>query len=276
VTPSTRPLAPRTQQVLSYLISRLRFLGALWFFITRMPSKVTVAYLSKDDPELVAIAYDYYKRLGIAIKVFLDDRTSGTSKTYLTRRGIPFQCVANPKDYVEPLYEKVAALVDTEWLMIVTNDELLNMHSLVETSLRVHFDKDKDCFAIPRSWILVRDGVPYIGRADFIGDDHQWRLVRHDAVRFHDKIHTPGFDLPDRTGLFMDRSRLYHFDWLVRSKENRKSKLDVYEAKLPGARDRYIKWYLPEDFIDDYDLDPMTEPAARKAVSEYKKLAGVS
>lgn len=260
----------------SYLLSRFTPLSAFWFFLTRFHKKITITYISKDAPVLLAIAYAYYKRLGITVRVFLDDQSSQSSLEYLEARDIPFDLVVNPKDYVEPLYKEVSALLDTQWMLIITNDELLNVHSLIEISLRVHLNRDIDCFGISRAWIMLHEGMACVARADFMGPDYQYRLIRHRNVTFHDQIHTPGFDVPEKTAFLTEASCLYHFDWILRSRDHRQSKLDFYETKLPGASDTYRKWYLPEDFAEDFELHKMSDQAVVGAVSEYKELAGAT
>jgi glycosyltransferase involved in cell wall biosynthesis len=230
--------------------------------------------VSKDNPELVAIAYDYFKRLGVTLRVFLDDESTEQTKAALESRGIPFALVRNPiQGSPEAGRERAAAACDTEWVLFIDNDELVNSRCLLEVSLRVLFDDEVGCYGIPRSWVLQREGRLYVGETDFIGDDYQYRLVKHREVRFHNELHTHGFDLPPRVEHLNAPSRFYHFDWAVRSEDDRRRKVDYYAELLPGTREAAIRYYLPEESKDDLRLAPMAEPAAKAAVPRYLQLA---
>jgi hypothetical protein len=289
VTRLARALArPRALRVLDYALSRVRPLAVIWFFLVRFDKRVSVICISKDNPALVATLFEYFKRLGIELHVFLDGGSTDSSKSELEAREIPFASLA-PLDthHVEALVEPAARAIETEWLIRLDNDELLNVHALIELSLRTLYERETDCFAIRRSWVLLHDGRPCVGESDFIGPDHQWRLVRHGKMRFHGRIHTPAFDPPEQAAYLTDPSRLYHFDWVVRSEAYRREKVAFYasvvvdEPQLPTEPDvaseeiKLGKWYLPEDNAE-IDLAPMREPAAERAASRFKDLAGTA
>jgi hypothetical protein len=286
VKPLARALASaRVMRVLELIFSRVPLLAALFFAVTRFNRRVAVICISRDDTDLVATGYDYLRRMGIRLHVFLDGSSAEASKADLEAMGIPFASLqANPARHVEALVETVSRQIESEWMLRLDNDELVNVHGLIETAIRTLLDDGTECFAIRRSWVLLRDGVPHVGESDFIGPDHQWRLFRHRRVRFHGRIHTPAFDPPDRAAYLSASSRLYHFDWVVRPEAYRREKVRFYatravdEPLLPSepdvARERLklARWYLPED-IDELELVPMRDPAAQKAASRFKEIA---
>jgi hypothetical protein len=267
---------PPVLRAVTWVLTPVGPLRKLFFALMRFQSEVAIVYVSRDDPELIAVAYGYYRRLGITIRVFLDGESSERTDAYLEERGISFTRVRRPEagDAVGPILGPVAAMTDTEWFLRMDNDELLNLHSLVELSILARFDNENDCFGIRRSWVLEQEGAMHVGDSDFLGDDYQWRLVRHRRVTFHGRVHTPGFDVPPgRNAVLTPASRLYHFDWVVRSLAYRQRKVDFYEDQLPGTRELLVRYYLPEECMEDLKLTPIEEPAAESAVSEYGGLA---
>jgi hypothetical protein len=263
---------PRALRALNFVLSRAGPLRSLWFRLLRLGDRVTIVCISKDDPELIATVYEHHRRLGVGIWVVLDARSTERSKAVLDNRRIPYTSVENPEDYVEPLIGRISAQTKTEWLLVLNNDELLNLHALLEVSLRAAFDRVNDCLGIPRSWVLLRHGKPYVAESDFFGSDYQWRLIRHERVGFHGRIHTPGFEVPPgRSEVLTPASRMYHFDWVVRSEAYRREKIEFYAAKLPHTRQELFRYYLPETSMDELELAPMRERGTRKAMSEYAR-----
>lgn len=259
--------------LLTGVLTRVRPLAKLWFAVVRFNRRVTVLCIARDDADLISVANRYYQRLGIGLRVFLDDRSDELTMARLRGLGIDFEILPSEGaiDSVEALVGPAGERIETEWLLRMDNDELLNPHALVEASLRT-FSKDSDCFGIRRSWVLLSDGRPYVGDSDFLGPDWQWRLVRHHRVRFHGHLHTPGFEVPvGRNPTFNPRSRIYHFDWLLRSEAYRRRKVEMYVSELPErpeTREELIRYYLPEDTIEELRLTPITESGAEDAVSE--------
>jgi hypothetical protein len=273
---------PRALGALSYVLARVRPLRRLWLRRTHFDHRVTVACIAKDDPELTATVYEHHRRLGVPVWIVLDGKSSEATREALRATGIDYTTVENPAPYVEPMLEAVAARTRTEWLLVLNNDELLNVHSLVEISLRVAFDQ-ADCYAIHRSWVLLGDRGPCVADSDFLGPDYQWRLVKHGLVSFHGRIHTPGYDVPPRHDRLTSGSRMYHFDWVVRSEEYRRRKVDFYaetvvpipeiptEPDVPRERLKLAHLYLPEDVADELRLSPLREPETDAAVSEFAR-----
>lgn len=251
---------------------RSRLLAKLWFKYTRFNQRITIAYISLDEPELIEVAHDYCQRFGISIRVFLDSRTEPLNVRRLESAGLSVNLVPNHKDYAEGLYAGIAELTTTEWLLLITNDELLSLRSLIEMAALTSSVDDTSCFGISRQWLLPIDGSLKVAKSDFMNFDYQFRLVRPQSVSFHDEIHTPGFDLPANVKLLEPDACMYHFDWLLRPLEARRAKLDFYERRLPGARERYRKWYLPEEHMEDFDFLTLEDRSLTPCAERYQEI----
>jgi len=226
-----------------------------------------------DEPALIEIADAYYRRLGVQITAFLDDRTSAENVNRLQNRGIKVFMVPNSQDYAEGLYAGIAALIATDWLLLMTNDELLSLTCLLDVSTSTRRRSATTCIAMPRRWLMPTDDFVMVAEAPFMNLDYQFRLVRPKEVHFHDQIHTPGFDVPSGRRLLGAESCIYHFDWVLRSPRLRKLKLAFYETKMPGAQELYTKWYLPEEHPEDFTFAELTDPAVAGVVLSYRSMA---
>jgi len=243
--------------LIARLLNKSQFLSRILFTFMRVHRLFTIAYIAKDDIDLLKVIDTYYRAIGVKIQFFMDDQSTPASLEELQKSGIHFSLVTNRKNYVEPLYAEVAKQVSTDWLLIATSDELLNPAAIAEAWWRVHKGTSASCFGISRTWVIEQEERLYGGAADFIGPDFQFRLIEQANVTFHDKIHTPGFDARGQTEYLDPLCQLYHFDWVVRSVEARRAKLAFYEQEMPGATDRYSRWYLPEMYLDEYTFEPL-------------------
>lgn len=118
--------------------------------------------------------------------------------------------------------------------------------------------------------------------------DFQFRGFLVDSVRFRKKIHTPGFSFNESDVLYAPSDcHIYHFDWVVRSREQRASKLEFYERMEPGAFELLKYQYLYEDFdralydfspLDDSDVSALAlrlhdgRPAPAEAIKGWTRL----
>lgn len=265
-------LRHRAFRRLTAVVASTPIILKVWLKVSRFDRRVSVAYISLDEPDMLITAHEYYMRLGVTISVFLDDRSSPSTVTQLEAVGLTPTLVTNTRPYVEGLYREVATNTQTEWLWIMTNDELLNVSALLEASLRTLRKNVPDCIATARRWVARQRSELAVGLSDVIGPDYQYRLIRHSNLHFTAELHTAGFVLPTRVSYMTLPSCIYHFDWVIRTLDQREAKLAFYETHMRGATERYEKWYLPERFPEAYRWEPLADKSVSRSAAHYQQV----
>jgi len=77
------------------------------------------------------------------------------------------------------------------------------------------------------------------------GTDHHWRLFQPAKVDYISEMHTDGF-LIDRWARLPANEYLVHFEWVIRTAEQREAKLRRYDEQRPGYGAYFRNLYLPE------------------------------
>jgi hypothetical protein len=160
---------------------------------------------------------------------------------------------------VEPTFDRVEGMlaatrdvVDTDWVVRFDDDELpslalitwlhCSLSGVKEPSLAfsrrdVAFFAGRLCFARLEDYYFHPQDPTYL--------DPQWRAFRPQNVKFTEAIHTPGFQIA-QFATAPSQAFFVHFDWLLRSFEQRWAKLKRYERQSPGAGWKFAGFYLPE------------------------------
>ncbi|SFN07070.1 hypothetical protein SAMN05444747_11487 [Variovorax sp. OV329] len=140
----------------------------------------------------------------------------------------------------------------SEWIIRFDDDELPSMALVrwLDESIR---GVREPSIAFSRRDVMMRDGRLCYSRGEhyyFHQNDPtylnpQWRGFKPSQVEWTDAIHTPGFAVK----AFADApSSAYfvHFDWMLRSTEERIEKMKRYERQAAGAGWSFAQFYLPE------------------------------
>lgn len=193
--------------------------------------------------------------------------------------------------YVEGILPKIAAVSRAKRIFRLDDDEFPSRALL--TWLRdVAAPTNKPVIAVPRRAVAVVDSKAVFAAnvPNLAPQDIQFRGFLVGSVRFRKKIHTPGFSFNESDVLYApSECHIYHFDWVVRSREQRASKLEFYERMEPGAFELLKYQYLYEDFdpalygfspLDDSDVSALAlrlhdeRPAPAEATNGWKRLFG--
>lgn len=199
----------------------------------------------------LSVICDAYDDLGLSPLYVVDARSSDESIEILLERNARIMLARGEHPRVESLMTNVVKQLDCEWVLRFDDDELpsralidwvrsnlqnTKAHIVGFWRLWVYYAQATD------EWMTTNMRVPY----GEWGKDRQYRLFRRDAVEFTDGIHTPGFIL-DGEIIAPEQAVMYHFDWLVRDYDDRKLKLDRYNAQHPDAGNSQKVAYLPEE-----------------------------
>jgi hypothetical protein len=205
-----------------------------------------------------------YKELGLQPLFILDARSTDDSLNILVAHDARIMRVHSEHPRVESLLYAVVPQLSSPWLLRFDDDELpspglirwitANLETL-ETSV----------VGFPRQWVarLPSSGAWMMTRCcraggDW-GSDRQYRLFRPRAVEPTDEVHTRGFHATGTIEAPEDAA-IFHFDWLVRSYDERLRKIEVYEQQKKGRGMRFRDYYLPEDHDTSfYEFVPLND-----------------
>jgi hypothetical protein len=230
-----------------------------------MSQNFSLVVPTRDGAPHSLIIAEQYRRLGIEIRYFVDSRSAPRYMEDVLRRvdSATKLSVKWGASYVEGILPKIAAVSGAKRIFRLDDDEFPSPALL--TWLRdVAAPTDKPVVAVPRRAVAVIDSIavfaanlPNLPPLDF-----QFRGFLVDSVRFKKKIHTPGFSFNESDVLYAPpECHMYHFDWVVRNREQRASKLEFYERKDPGAFELMKYQYLYEDFDPTlYEFSPVDDP----------------
>ena len=226
-------------------------------------NKLDIVYVSFNEAPLIVEIISQIQSDGYFPKLFMDDRTDRDELNFLDEHNLTYELVHNPLTYVEGLYEVICKNLQAEWVLILTGDEYPTPQFLKKIEKRLkNPNPNIVAYGFVRRWVFRESNGKYVfSRAKFMGKDRQWRIVRHRSVDFHARIHTPGFDIPKgMKGKKLGwRTGVIHFDWVVHSLELRLKKLEFYGTQMSNVKDRFQKWYLPEQNVGEYRFVPLKD-----------------
>ncbi|TPN89444.1 hypothetical protein FJ987_00365 [Mesorhizobium sp. CU2] len=230
-----------------------------------MGERFSLAVPTRDGAPHSLIIAEEYRRLGIEVRYFVDSRSSpryvkDVLRTVESATKLPIRWGAS---YVEGILPKIAAASRAKRMFRLDDDEFPS-HALLTWLRDVAEQTDKPVIAVPRRAVAVIDSnavfaanIPNMTPLDF-----QFRGFLVGSVKFRKNIHTAGFSFKEADILYApSECHIYHFDWVVRSREQRADKLKFYEKIKPGTFESHKYQYLYEDFDPAvYEFSPLDDP----------------
>ena len=206
--------------------------------------RVTVIIPTLNSARYLDITLKYYTRMGVSPIVFVDARSTDDTLKVASKFCERVHLANNPGEWVECTIERISRSVPTEWALRVDDDELPS-----SDLLRLCGGMPLTCRPVV-SFPRVNCGLTRSGQLAYNAydrEDRQFRLYRVNEVEYRSDIHTPGFAI--HSSIQMVRPYfLVHFDWVVRSYEDRKAKVERYNRLGgSGAGDRYRQSILFEE-----------------------------
>lgn len=230
-----------------------------------MSDELTIVVPTRDGAPYAFVIADAYRRAGLAPRFLVDGRSSSHYRAEALA-GIESAAileVTQPGDFIEAMLPEIARLVTSKWLFRFDDDEFPSS-ALIAWLPQGVARATRNVIAAPRRNVAIIDGVPCFAGSvpELLAGDDQCRGFRVEAARFSPELHSPGLEL--KMGDVADAPAdcfIYHFDWIVRSRDERARKLARYQAISgePLARFRYQ--YLFEDFDRAlYAFTPVDDP----------------
>ena len=193
--------------------------------------------------------FHFYREVGVDPLFAIDTRSSdGTEKcSPISARAWRRSPLLRAASIAFPA---IAASSPTEWLLRLDDDELPS-GALLRWLGEVDLDAPVDVYGFPRCQ-LVLDEKQRLMRSRFISFgpaaefDRQWRMFRRDRAVYSDQLHSPGLVIQSGAGA-PDDALILHFDWIIRSYEERLSKFARYRDQSGNAALRARHYGIWED-----------------------------
>jgi hypothetical protein len=219
--------------------------------------------VTKNSARWFGIILDGYQAAGISPFVILDEESSDGTEKLLSERGIEYAREHAEFPRVEALIERIPALVRSRWVVRLDDDELpcralcdwitarlgsltCNVVGFQRRSIRL--TSTSVCEYSRHPLIVSRLGVL----------DAQWRLFKPSEMRYTLEIHTPGFLVPKGSPIAPHKAYIVHFDWLVRTLDERRLQIRDYDRQAANAGSRFRDMKAWEDSdIADHCFHPM-------------------
>jgi glycosyltransferase involved in cell wall biosynthesis len=225
-----------------------------------MHDDLTIAIPTINSERYLDIVLEFYREHGFPVTVFVDDRSNDNTLAVAERSAAIVVPISNPGRFVaEGLIEQMSEHCRTKWMLRIDDDELptLAMMKFVEKTIS---EKRTVVCAFPRNQCAVsRSGrlLNCIGVSPL--EHRQWRLYQPTKMNYVRGLHTPGFALDGslEESNAPSEAKMIHLDWAVHTYEERRRKVERYDAHIPNAGTKWRSFYLYEE-----------EPAARQRFTE--------
>ena len=207
---------------------------------------------TRDSAGWIAAFAEVYRTLGVRPIYLYDTRSADGTRAILADIAADVVPVEPKHDRVEAMLAVSRHAVETDWVVRLDDDELpsralidwldSSLPAIEEPSLAVsrrdaQFSGGRLCFSRLEDYYFHPQDPTYL--------NPQWRVFRPHDVCFSESIHTAGFDRPSLRTV-PDWAFFVHFDWILRSFEQRRTKLARYERQSAGAGWKYAHFYLME------------------------------
>lgn len=208
----------------------------------------------------------YMDVLKVPVTVVVDSKTNDNTRSIADRWASDIWTVHNPAPRVGEIIETFSRAARTPWILRIDDDELPSP-ALIDFVRRAIVNEDYDAYSFLRYECgVAKDGTLLRHFGFDPTEQQQWRLYRHNRMRYITAGHTPGFlvDSP-RFRLADEDAFIIHLDWAVHSRDRRRSKKVRYDAHTPGHGDWIPGLILYEDDPDHRDkFAPLDVPEFRE------------
>jgi hypothetical protein len=237
-----------------------------------MPHESTIKFviITKNSARWFGVILDHYRQLGVEPLIILDDTSHDQTEVLLRQKGVDYVKAHADVPRVEALVKSVPPLVRSDWVIRLDDDELPAGWLCAWAALQAR-RTDAIVVGFERRWVRLRlDGrLDYSNHPLIVSPqgvlDAQWRMFRPDVVQFRSDIHTPGFYIPKGSIIAPRRAYIAHFNWLVRSAQERRQQIDDYDGQRPLAGTRFGAIKVWEDINEE---DHRFAPIGRKEFDE--------
>jgi hypothetical protein len=199
------------------------------------------------------LVLDYYRGLGIAPTLLVDSKTSDGTLNLAQTYGCPTIIADNPTTRAQYIIETGARAISTDWALRMDDDEVPSGGMITYINAVLGGLAPESIVGFPRHQCAIREGRLLTSTKHTSHEHRQWRLFQPSVVRYTERGHTPGYEVPESSRLpAPDYAAMLHFDWVVHSPQERAQKIMRYDSHTPNHGSFWRDYYLA-DTLDDFE-----------------------
>src|SRR3977135_1268703 len=215
-----------------------------------MNQDLTVAIPTLNSGRYLDIILEYYRQGGIPVTVFVDDASTDDTLAVARRLAANAVTVRNARGFiVEGLVEQISRHCRTPWMLRIDDDELPTV-AMMEFVQKAISEEGTAAYGFARHQCAVCRSGRLLDCIEISPLTHvQWRLYQPALMIYVHDLHTPGFVLGGslKTGHAPSEAKMIHLDWAVHTYDERKRKVERYDAHLPNEGTKWRSYYLYEE-----------------------------
>lgn len=221
------------------------------------------------------IVLRYYAEINITPSLIIDNKTEDRTTEVARKYHCPYVVSPNPTYRAQHIIAQGARALSSSWALRMDDDEVPThgMMNYIEQLMRAPELTSDTVVGFPRFQCTIRNRAIVTSTRHTSVEHRQWRLFRPDSVRFTDRGHTPGFEVAGMRQLpAPDVAAMLHFDWVVRTPEERLEKIRRYDAHTANHGSQWSDYYLADTLQGfESELAPFDAPELRKFATELAR-----
>jgi glycosyltransferase involved in cell wall biosynthesis len=215
-----------------------------------MIEDLTIAIPTINSGRYLDIILQFYQDHGFPVTVFVDDGSEDNTFAVAKRSAATVVPISNPRHFIaEGLIEEMSDQCRTKWMLRVDDDELPTL-AMMEFVRQTIWEARTLAYGFLRNQCAVSRSERLLNCTEISPVAHrQWRLYQPAKMNYVRGVHTPGFkwDGSLKESHAPSEASMIHLDWAVHSYEQRKRKVERYDAHIPNAGTRWRSYYLYEE-----------------------------
>jgi glycosyltransferase involved in cell wall biosynthesis len=238
-----------------------------------MIEDLTIAIPTLNSGRYLDIILQFYRDNDFPLTVFVDDRSDDNTFAVARRFGATVVSISNP-NYFVGLVERMSNQSRTKWMLRIDDDELPTL-AMMEFVRKTIAEARAVAYAFQRYQCAVSTSGRLLNSVEISPVEHrQWRLYQPAKMNYISRGHTPGFecDGSQKESYAPSETSMIHLDWAVHSYEQRKRKVERYDAQVPNEGTGWRSYYLYEErAMTGEDFVELPLPEFRKPCAEISR-----
>ena len=212
--------------------------------------ELTVAIPTINSARYLDLILAFYRDHRIPVTVFVHDRSHDHTLDVAERWAPKVMTLTDPANFVaEGLIEQMSRNCSTKWMLRIDDDELPSL-AMMRFVAKVISEDSSTVYNFQRRQCAVSHSGRLLDCTRISAFDHsQWRLYQPAKMSYVNGLHTPGFKVEGdlEQSHAPSEANMIHLDWAVHSYEDRKQKVERYDAHTPNQGTKWRGFYLYEE-----------------------------
>ena len=203
-----------------------------------------------EETQALSFSKYYFDQHNLQPIYALDSKRSSRRAEVQKLLGREVAIYENPGNCIEASYQNLASLSPTDWILRIDCDEIPNPAMMAYCSQFAAKPTDAYC-GFDRDDLRWNENRLEKVKVGFAFVDNQFRLFNRNKVKFINRIHTPGFDVPIWKLPFCPlwnasrNARIYHLQRPFLTDAERTKKIARYDAA--GQDKKFHEWGLKSE-----------------------------